>query len=381
MNQAARKPLLETMLPDVRENGWMPVAMLGYLAFLFVPLLSRVFPQVRWLDVPFHLGPTLLSIALFVPLYFHVQREHAHARGRFAAVFGIYALSLVLLPWNAYANTYVIYAASLLGLLPGSLARRLVLVAAMLGLFIWRAYGLWPLPAVAFMGALTTLISLSAFAAYHFEGARDRKQRELQLSRDEIRRIAAVAERERIGRDLHDLLGHTLSMIALKAELAGKLLERDPAGARQEIEDVAQVSRHTLEQVRNAVSGMRTAVLEAELASAHALLQSADVQMTTEIGDLPALPSAVEDALAMTLREASTNIQRHAAARNVTVRLRRDGDALALRVHDDGRGGSLRPGTGLSGMRERIEALGGTLVLDGRDGTTVDVRLPLETAA
>lgn len=379
MNRPVRNRLLDALLPDVRENGWMPVAMLGYLAFLFVPLLSRVFPQVRWLDAPFHLGPTLLSIAVFVPLYFHVQREHA--RGRLAAVLGIYALALVLLPWNAYANTYVIYAASLLGLLPGNLARRLVMVVAMLGLFVWRAYGLWPLPVVAFMGALTTLISFSAFSAYHFEQARDRKQRELQLSQDEIRRIAAVAERERIGRDLHDLLGHTLSMIALKSELAGKLLERDPAGARREIEDVAEVSRRTLEQVRNAVSGMRMAVLEAELASAHALLQSADVQMTTEIGELPALPSAVENALAMTLREASTNIQRHAAARNVSVRLHREGDALAMRVQDDGRGGNMRPGTGLSGMRERIEALGGTLALDGRNGTTLDVRLPLETSA
>ncbi|MEE7546994.1 sensor histidine kinase, partial [Xanthomonas sp. Kuri4-1] len=76
----------------------------------------------------------------------------------------------------------------------------------------------------------------------------------LRLSQDEVRRLAATAERERIGRDLHDLLGHTLSLVALKSDLAGRLLERDPAAARREIDEVSRVSREALAQVRRAVS-------------------------------------------------------------------------------------------------------------------------------
>src|SRR3546814_4560513 len=105
------------------------------------------------------------------------------------------------------------------------------------------------------------------------------KDAALQLSHDEVRRLAATAERERIGRDLHDLLGHTLSLITLKLELSRKLFERDPTASKRELEDAEAVARHALAEVRCAVTGIRAADLAAELASARLMLESSGVHL------------------------------------------------------------------------------------------------------
>ena len=137
---------------------------------------------------------------------------------------------------------------------------------------------------------------------------RDReKDAALALSQDEVRRLAATAERERIGRDLHDLLGHTLSLITLKLELSRKLFERDPARAKHEMEDAERVAREALAQVRSAVTGIRATDLAAELASAKLLLETTRVQL--DYAPPPqGLPPEVERGLALVLREAVTNI-------------------------------------------------------------------------
>jgi two-component system sensor histidine kinase DesK len=210
-------------------------------------------------------------------------------------------------------------------------------------------------------------------------GSLQRQRRaELRLSHDEIRRLAASAERERIGRDLHDLLGHTLSMVTLKSELAGRLIERDPVAARREIADVERVAREALSQVRSAVSGIRAAAVAAELASARLLLEAAGVQMEYWCGPQE-LPSNVENCLALVLRESVTNIQRHARANRVEITVLAGPERVVMRVRDDGRGGVNERGNGLSGMRERVAAQGGELKIEsprGR-GTSIEVSLPL----
>src|SRR5262249_15468866 len=157
---------------------------------------------------------------------------------------------------------------------------------------------------------------------------------------------------ERIGRDLHDLLGHTLSLITLKSELAARLFDRDPLAARREIVDVERVARDTLGQVRRAVAGIRAAGLAAELASAHLLLESSGVRLDYETPENAALPADVETILALTIREAVTNIQRHARATRARVALAIAAQEARLVVEDDGCGGTITPGNGLTGMRE-----------------------------
>jgi two-component system sensor histidine kinase DesK len=188
--------------------------------------------------------------------------------------------------------------------------------------------------------------------------------------------MAKLAERERIARDLHDLLGHTLSVIVMKSELASKLADRDPARAIQEIRDVERVSRDALTEVRRAVEGYRRHGLGGEMRNAVIALRAAGVTLHTDVAPL-ALSPKQETALALALRESVTNVVRHAHATVCRVSLRADGGQLTFIVEDDGRGGAPREGNGLHGMRARLAEVGGTVALDGGRGMRVVITVPL----
>lgn len=187
---------------------------------------------------------------------------------------------------------------------------------------------------------------------------------ELRRAREEIAELAVSEERLRIARDLHDLLGHNLSLLALKSELAGRLIEAEPARAAAEIRDIESVSRSALREVREAVSGYRRPSLARELLAASELLEAAGIAcfQTGSAGD----PSPdAEAALAWGIREGVTNVVRHSGAKRCAIRLdHRDGQA-SVEVTDDGHGcvrhdGAIS-GNGLRGLRERIGQLSGTL--------------------
>lgn len=365
------------LVPEELQLRWMPIFNLGYLVFLFLPLLfTGTSDSIAQAWYPRRLGlvwPTLLSVAVFLPLYFAAYRVSGIRR--VACMLGVAALGYGLLPANPFANTYLIYASGLAAFLGGALWVRCVWLALLLAAFLAEILILrYPV----FVFALTLIVAVTVFFGNHFFLENTRKRAELKLSHDEVRRLAALAERERIGRDLHDLLGHTLSLVALKSELAGRLLQRDPEAARREIDEVGRVAREALTQVRAAVTGIRAAGIAAELASAKLLLESDGVMFKYALADT-ALPPGVESALAMTVREAVTNIQRHARAQHAEVAFATERGAVVLCIVDDGRGGAIVPGNGLGGMRERIEALGGRLRIDsgaGR-GTRIEARLPL----
>jgi len=366
-------PLRNRLVPDELGLGWMPVYTLGYLLFLVLPALFSPSGFGNPLGMPASFwGASLLSIAVFLPLYF------ASFRGRgltkLACIAGIAALAHALLPISPFSNTYTIYAIALLPLTNLRLSGKLLLAATVLALFCLQVMVLGYPP---FVMAITVLVGCAVFAGNHQYYKNLRKQAELRLSHDEVRRLASTAERERIGRDLHDLLGHTLSLVALKSELAGKLIERDPLGARREIDDVARVSRDALSQVRRAVSGIRAAGLAAELASARLLLESDGVRFEYSLGEV-ALSPEVETVLALAVREAVTNIQRHARATRASVRLEKEADGVRLHIEDDGRGAVIVAGNGLCGMRERIELLQGQVRIESRpgQGTRLEVMLP-----
>ena len=364
--------LRDRLVPEALGLGWMPIFLLGYLVFLFVPLLvpsnANWGQSLRW-----YLWPTLLSIAVFLPMYFLAYRGSAMTRVLCTA--GIAALGYGLMPSNAFSNTYVIYAAAFVALLPGSVWTRagalLALLVAYGGMAAWLDFP-------AFVPAVTAIISVAVFTGNYFQSEAVRKRAELKLSHDEVRRLAALAERERIGRDLHDLLGHTLSLVALKSDLAGRLIDRDPQAARNEIVEVSRVARDALAQVRRAVTGIRAAGLAAELASAKLLLESDGVTLRYEAQEA-VVPPDLETVLALALREAVTNIQRHARATLAEVSLVSTGDHVQLRIRDNGVGSAAVPGNGLAGMRERVESRGGQLRIDStlRQGTCVEIVLPL----
>ncbi|KRG71721.1 hypothetical protein ABB29_01980 [Pseudoxanthomonas dokdonensis] len=361
--------LRQRLLPEELQLGWMPFYNLGYLLFLFLPALFAWLGERDGYLGPLNLGYTLLSVLVFLPIYFMSYRGHPAVR--FAGVLAMGLIGYTLMPHNAFANTYLIYAASFIPYIGMPLSRGVLLMlcqlVVMLLQLMWLGYPL-------FIFGLTLLISVSAFFGNHFYVQNRHKQAALKLSDDEIRRLAATAERERIGRDLHDLLGHTLSLVALKSELAGKLLDRDLAAARREMDEVSRVARDALSQVRRAVSGIRAAGLAAELASARVLLETDGVALQVGMDEVE-LDAAAETVLALVLREAVTNIQRHARARQVRVSLQAAEDnGVALLVEDDGRGQPITPGNGVAGMRERLATQGGRLQLTAQAGRGVRLR-------
>ncbi|OYN92761.1 hypothetical protein CGZ91_00820 [Parenemella sanctibonifatiensis] len=191
---------------------------------------------------------------------------------------------------------------------------------------------------------------------------------ELRSVRAENALLAVAAERERIGRDLHDLLGHSLTAVAVKAGLARRLAQQDPAAAEREMAEVESLARDALIDVRATVTGMREVRLPHELTTARAVLEAADVAVTIS----PTVPDLTEERselLGWAVREAVTNVVRHADARHCSIEVTDTG----VRIRDDGQGIRAAAGNGLRGLQERLEAAGGSLSLT--PGST-DARRP-----
>ena len=203
-----------------------------------------------------------------------------------------------------------------------------------------------------------------------------RSNRELHDARAELARLAVADERARFARDLHDLLGHSLSVIALKAQLARRRLPDDPQTAAADVADIESVTREALREVRQAVSGYRRPQLDAELDGARTALDAAGIQTTIERPPVD-LPAEVEAALAWTVREAATNVIRHSGATHSTIRLVPALGQATVEVIDDGRGvnGESPGGSGLLGLQERVREAGGRLEAGPReDGPGFRVR-------
>jgi two-component system sensor histidine kinase DesK len=192
----------------------------------------------------------------------------------------------------------------------------------------------------------------------------------------ENERDLRVAERERIARDLHGVLGHTLSSIALKAELAGRVFHDQPQRALAEINAVEQISRDALEDVRNAIHGYYAGDIRTEFERAESMLRAAGIQTERRFESI-AMDPAQERVLALALREAVTNVVRHAKAKLCKLALYRSGAAYRLEVADDGCGGSIAEGIGVRSIRTRVEAVGGSVAWHSEAGTLLVIVLPL----
>ena len=354
------------LLPRNPELAWTPYAWLIYVVpFLLTPLYSRRHGDVAgWI---LHIGVTLLFVALYFRSYW--------VRGKQLALVAAATVSLgvILWPVSFSAGAFFIYGAAMIGQLHSSrTAVRWVIFVALLatveGLAVRREWFemAWP--------PVFTLIVGGINIHYCQVGRANAK---LRIAHDEIEHLAKVAERERIARDLHDLLGHTLSLVVLKSELASKLAERDVDRAREEIRDVERIARDALAEVRAAVRGYRAGGIESEVQRARSALSAAGVTLDTAVAN-DAMSPAHEAVLCMALREAVTNIVRHSGAHNCRVKLDVSDDVATLTIADDGRGGNAAFGSGLTGMRERVELIGGILERDGRNGTTITVRVPLK---
>ncbi|KAB2343071.1 sensor histidine kinase [Actinomadura rudentiformis] len=201
---------------------------------------------------------------------------------------------------------------------------------------------------------------------------------EAHASRQAQARLAVTEERLRFSRDLHDLLGHSLSLIAVKSELAMRMAEADPARARAEMADVRTAARGALREVRAAVRGYRAVELDAELAGVRAVLEAAGVRCET--APPPDLPPEIRSVLAWVIREGATNVIKHSEARHCRISLALYGESVVLEMSNDGvRSPRGDAGSGLTGLTERVRVVGGELTAgrDGRDGFLLRVVIPL----
>lgn len=345
---------------------------LVYLVFVFVPMLMN--PEQRT-DTTIWLA-TLLSIAVFMPIYWRSYDVGPAGVLPMASAMAAIGCALSLVSFGG--NTFIIYAMATAG--HASTPRRAILfsLGVALAYSVVLAYVGLPLKLLVVVMVIGSVVMLGAI----FSRMQSLRNAELRLTQEEVKRLAQMTERERIGRDLHDLLGHTLTLIAIKSELAGKLMGRDTVAAEIQIHEIESIARKALGEVREAVSGIRASGFDAELASARLSLLSAGVSLDARVPALPKLASEIESALALGLREAVTNVVRHAGADRVEVELQTDRQSLALSISDDGRGMTKQAGNGLTGMRERIEHLGGRMTVDSSPaaGTRIRIWLPTPSA-
>jgi two-component system, NarL family, sensor histidine kinase DesK len=395
-----RQERVETNDEVLRESGititiWRLYLLFWLIICLFFPLASLVSKPDAW---P-RLAVGSLALLFFAISYTWVMWPHPASRG--ARTRGQSRLSLLLL-------VALCVQATVFSLLDGPAWLWLFLgVSAMAGVVLpMRPAGM----VVVLLTALTLLITLithGGLAGIDWwwlialmllvrglgldmigVSRLGSALRELHATRRELARLAVIEERERLSRDLHDLLGQTLSVITLKSELARGLITEDPARCAQELAEIEQVGRMTLREVRKTVSGYRQPRLSSELDGARQLLEAAGISSSIE--EFPGeLPQPLDAVLAWTVREGVTNVIRHSRARHCLLRFTRDQGWIGVEMLNDREGTEdactqrIGQGSGLFGLRERVSGRGGTmeagpLLLEGEPHFRLRVELPMQ---
>jgi two-component system sensor histidine kinase DesK len=350
--------------PDIGTQSNSGYIWLAYSVFFIIdPIMSH--SRRLWIE-------SGVIYAIFLVTYVSYMRART-IRQRHGLIVAFYVLGVASFPINTGGSSFFIYSAAFLPFVVASVPIFItVLIAQALGLLLEG----WLLHINPIALSLTAFMMCVVGVSNAFIARQKRADIKLRMAHEEIEQLAAVAERERIARDLHDVLGHTLSVIVLKAELAGRLIERDPQRAAQEIADVEKTARTALSEVRAAIGGYRSQGLPAEMVLARNTLQAAGVALACE-SPLPQLYAAEETVLCLAVREAVTNIVRHAQATHCRMRFTTSDDGYhSLLITDDGAHPKLQEGNGLRGMRERVQSLGGRLSITTDPGVTLLIELP-----
>jgi two-component system sensor histidine kinase DesK len=349
------------------------------LLFLAGPL-SDLFDQSLG---PVHLAALLIGLALFVVLYMSLLPPSAWltnlgSGATLVALGALPVIATVLLVGGAptsFAALFVYFVAAAGFRLP---ARTAVVVTLITGLGAGIAGAVHGDSDSAIAATVLTIVSIGVLMAAF--GRITRANRELHATREELARLAVADERLRIARDVHDLLGHSLSLIAIKSELARKLVERDPARAAAELDDIQAVSRTALSEVRDTVQGYRRLALAEALQAAEAALAAAGSDCELAEAEVT-LPADVDAVLAWAVREGTTNVIRHSGALHCAIRVRADGEHAAVEIEDDGKvNASAGAGSGLAGLRERAQRLRGELEAGARPDGGFLLRLTVPLA-
>ena len=352
-----------------RGEGGVPRLWSLFFAGIWLVFLGDAFGQAWRQKDTAHGDIGLVSLGAFVVLYlvhfFHLRAAVWGSRGPVAVrwyvtraglaywlALGVLAATATLAIGQQGASTWVFFVVS--GLWTFRLPVALAIGAGLVGLYEFLTFHLdsWAHDSSILMSMVFAMAAVTGgmIAA--------QRQRALAEAREENARLAIREERNRMARDVHDVLGHSLTVITVKAELAARLLEVSPERAKAEVEEVERLARDALADVRQAVAGFREISLPGELARARLSLTAAGIE-----ADLPnaadSVPTDLRELCAWTLREGITNVIRHSGATTCRVSL----DAQGITISDDGSGPQAgQPGTGLMGLSERADAAGARMV-------------------
>jgi two-component system sensor histidine kinase DesK len=365
-------------LPSLRAAGtfnrrtdrvrWVDFIWLVYSIFYLIEPIER--HSLRgWVQFA-------LFYAVFLAIYTTMVMARTVWLGR-VALLALAVLGLLSVPSNPGTMGVIIYAAAFLPFLFNRVA---VVIPLLITLCTVVALEGWLMHLSPWNWGICLLIALVVGGTNVIFAEQKRANQKLGLANEEITHLAKVAERERIARDLHDVLGHTLSVVVLKSELAGRLIDRDPQRARTEMREVELIARKALSEVRETIRGYRAEGLAAEIDRAQKTLEAAGVILECKAKP-PVLRATEETVLSLIVREAVTNIVRHAQANHCRLEFTKSETGTSLTVEDDGRGGIREEGNGLRGMRERVESLGGWLKIDSVQGTRLVIEIPQTTTA
>ena len=364
---AASGHITDSKRDFVRGRSILRWVALLYSGFVFVMPAYRHTLGV-WIEF-------MALYGVFLVLFFLVAKLKGRRQNIAFALFFLFVF--LYYPLNRESYVLFVYPFAVLCLSLSHLRTLFVVLVAMLGGIAAETQYLGrSLATVESVLLCCVIFGLSNFAF----AQQARTNSLLERANSEIERLSKEAERERIARDLHDLLGHTLTVITVKLDLARRLLSRDANRARNEIMEAEQTARHALAEVREAVSGYRAEGLEAEIRRARMNLLSADVKLITTLAPV-SLSSGQVTVLCLALREAITNIVRHAHATVCRVTLLATDRTLQFTIEDNGLGGEIREGNGLRGMRERVQSIAGTVRLGASTvgGTSLELTLPLDS--
>lgn len=354
-------------IPPLRQQ----LAILVFATFYF---MRWFFPMtaLEWVI-------NIIGLGVFLACYFtafNVQRL------TLLAALTMLVLAFAIAPYNNGANTFAIYAASFFAyFFPTRAALMLlVLTIATLGAatYVFQLHFIF----YFVIGAVTsTGIAVSGI----IDRQRLVHERQEQKSREEMQRLAKIAERERIGQDLHDTIGHSLTAINLKAQLARKQLERNSTDeAGQHLEHIQQLAQTALKDIRQTIAGIKKLGLEEELEAQRDLLGSLGIKLNYQLPQTLLAPTLESDLL-LIAREAITNILRHANATRCELICRANGDRLEMLIRDNGKGmpsaAEAQFGNGLQGILQRVNLRRGNLKVNPpeyRDATWPGLVLQLD---
>lgn len=356
--------LREGEAPTLQKNQWIWWV---FSLYYFIPLF---YINYQWWQI-------LLVVAAFIAfLGLSITIAMTDFNRVWLPIGALLLLAVVMTPLTPGASTFFTYAGFFMGFCLSTRPMMLgvsLSVAVVIFLHLEHQY---PFP-VYLMPSIIGLVTIGMV------GRMERLRMENKLasarSEGEIRQLATIAERERIARDLHDLLGHTLSSVVLKAELADKLLQQhNTEAARQHMQDLHKIARESLSLVRQTVSGYKHRGLCDEVMQLCDKLRDQGFSVHLS-GDIPPIPPKTETALILALTELTTNIMRHSKGNRCELQFEQHADKLQITVEDNGQPKAITPGNGLIGLRERVQSLAGEFYSDIEQGCRFVITLPLET--